>query len=74
MEHLIHPPVPPPFHIFPQLLSYCNINILTLASIFFNMETRFKHHETPGLSQFYPTGAIGTIFGGAGRVRSDFVK
>ena len=26
------------------------------------METRFKHHETPWLSQLYPTGAIGTIF------------
>ena len=30
--------------------------------LFFNMETRFKHYETPWLSQFYPTGAIGTIF------------
>ena len=26
------------------------------------MEKLFKHHETPWLSQFYPTGAIGTIF------------
>ena len=42
------------------------------------METRFKHHETPWLSQLYPTGAIGTIFskflGGAGRVRLNFVE
>ena len=30
--------------------------------LFFKMETRLKHHETPWLSQLYPTGAIGTIF------------
>ena len=29
----------------------------------FMQETRFNQHETPWLSQFYPTGAIGTIFG-----------